>query len=77
MNINFWTKVCLPEFFFEIARRQHGLARHHRLFLPQSSSASRFTAGAAAFFIFEPIRRAAGTVRRPFQLLGASDANGS
>jgi hypothetical protein len=41
---NFWTKVSSSR-VFEIASRQHGLARH-RHFFPQSSSASRFTAGA-------------------------------
>jgi len=39
---NFWTKVSSSR---EIASRQHGLARHRRFF-PQSSSASRFAAGA-------------------------------
>jgi hypothetical protein len=41
---NFWTKVPSSR-VFDVASRQHGLARH-RHFFPRSSSASRFTVGA-------------------------------
>jgi hypothetical protein len=39
---------------FEIASRQHGLARHHHFFLPHSSSSSRFTRRRIRVLHFEP-----------------------
>ena len=40
----------------------------HRASTPQSSSASRFTAAHAGFFMFEPVGRAPRTVRRVLAL---------